>query len=256
MEQAKDKMTGNDSNSSDQAADATTTQHLPRDGVNILRTQGFLFLPRWATDQQLLGIARSIGHVVKLPAFLHHSGIHTVHRLHPSPSEVAPGGRYSSEFGLAPFPLHTDLAHWTRPPRYTLIRCISGSTSVFTKLLHYTHATHALGDEVVERALFKPRRPPRGEVLSLLPMKLRSDSEEGIRWDTIFLKPMNAAAHRVADSMNRGSWQKDCIQSVPLVHFGDTLLIDNWRCLHGRSRVPATSMHRQLERVYLSEICI
>jgi len=35
---------------------------------------------------------------------------------------------------------------------------------------------------------------------------------------------------------------------------GDTILIDNWQMLHGRSQVSAESTIRHIERVYLSEV--
>ncbi len=44
---------------------------------------------------------------------------------------------------------------------------------------------------------------------------------------------------------------KQRTKKVQLVHAGDTLVIDNWRALHGRSRVPESALLRKLERVYI-----
>ncbi|WP_189666890.1 TauD/TfdA family dioxygenase [Pseudomonas amygdali] len=41
---------------------------------------------------------------------------------------------------------------------------------------------------------------------------------------------------------------------VCLCNPGDTLIVDNWRMLHGRSAVPTSAMRRQLERIYISEL--
>ena len=225
-------------------------------GINALRSQGFLFLPRWRADQNLLSVAQSIGIVLKMPDHLPNSDIPTVHNIRPHQKSEAQNNKYSAAFGLSEFPLHTDLAHWTLPPRYALIRCRSGSPRVLTELLHYEDAVQAIGEDAFGRAQFRARRPPGGRILRLLSMKLQSSSDLGMRWDSIFIKPMNDAAVKVADVMNAKDWQQRCARSVRLIHFGDTLLIDNWRCLHGRSRVPIDETHRCLERIYLSEITI
>ena len=230
------------------------TDGLAHDGINTLRDQGFLFLPKWGTDQELLRVAQSIGTVIRIPAFLPHSDIPTVQSLRPHQKNIAPKNQYSAAFGLSAFPLHTDLAHWIKPPRYALIRCITGFKCVVTRLLHYRDAVQAIGADTFRHALFRPRRPPHSQILSLLPMKLRSESDDGMRWDPIFIKPMNESADRVTDAMRDKRWQEECVRSVSLAHFGDTLLIDNWRCLHGRDEVPTVAVHRRLERIYLSEV--
>jgi L-asparagine oxygenase len=39
-----------------------------------------------------------------------------------------------------------------------------------------------------------------------------------------------------------------------LISSGDTLILDNWRVLHGRAPVPDTAAQRHIERVYLSSL--
>ena len=211
-------------------------------------------MPRWRANQDILSVAQTIGTVLKIPDHLPNSDIPTVQDIRPHQQNEAQNGCYSAAFGLSEFPLHTDLAHWTQPPRYALIRCRKGSPNVFTRLLHYEDAVQAIGLDAFGRAQFRARRPPDGKLLRLLSMKLQSSSDLGVRWDPIFIKPMNDAAARAADVMNAKKWQQGCALSVCLIHFGDTLLIDNWRCLHGRSRVPKHETHRCLERIYLAEI--
>lgn len=44
------------------------------------------------------------------------------------------------------------------------------------------------------------------------------------------------------------------VDSQLLKNPGDTLIIDNWTTLHGRSEVEKSSNDRVIERVYLREI--
>jgi len=41
---------------------------------------------------------------------------------------------------------------------------------------------------------------------------------------------------------------------VTLTSPGDTLVIDNWRMLHGRSAVPRDGLQRHVERAYLGKL--
>lgn len=76
----------------------------------------------------------------------------------------------------------------------------------------------------------------------------------GVRWDSLFLVPMNEAAKRVNRFMASYSWDNKCLNYVYLSQPGDTLIIDNWRMLHGRSAVQQSEKDRLLERAYLSDI--
>src|SRR2546423_858394 len=88
-----------------------------------VRRLGHAFLPRWQTNASTEEVARSAGRLVNVEALLPGSGIPSVQVLHPRPQAEAPRNQYSGTFGLGEFPLHTDLAHWSRPPRYLMLRC-------------------------------------------------------------------------------------------------------------------------------------
>jgi len=74
-----------------------------------------------------------------------------------------------------------------------------------------------------------------------------------MRWDPLFLRPLNAPAQEVALAITSSNWDAK-IQKILLQHPGDVLLVDNWRSLHGRAAVPDKSAQRQIERIYLSEV--
>lgn len=75
-----------------------------------------------------------------------------------------------------------------------------------------------------------------------------------MRWDSLFLEPINSAAKKAYELFHAHSWGKQDIISTRLTKPGDTLIIDNWRMLHGRSSVPKISMDRNIQRIYLNNI--
>jgi ABC-type lipopolysaccharide export system ATPase subunit len=70
-----------------------------------------------------------------------------------------------------------------------------------------------------------------------------------MRWDQSFIVPASPTGERGAFEVNQFLEQvspKEILLENPF----DTLIIDNWRMLHGRSSAPVAS-NREVERVYL-----
>ena len=84
------------------------------DGVH---RHGYVLLRKWFIDQTTADIGRSIGEVVDVRTLLPQRGIPTVQTLRPRHESESPSNQYSGTYGLAEFPLHTDLAHWARDNR-------------------------------------------------------------------------------------------------------------------------------------------
>ena len=220
--------------------------------VDLLRQNGYVLLPRWRPEETTLSIGQSIGSVVEIEALLPRSNIPTVQTLKPQNKATSSNNRYSRSYGLDVFPLHTDLAHWVRPPRYFLLRCRNGCRTVATKLLTKAALASVLDDVMLRRALVRPRRVERNGILCLLPLVFYADDICGFRWDPLFLVPMNETANRVAKIMASQAWSLS--ESLTMAERGDTLIVDNWNSLHGRSGVSIADVGRRLERVYLSEV--
>jgi len=211
-------------------------------------------MPKWLPSLSTLEVARSIGEVIDIEAILPGVGIPTVQCLTPRQTNAAPRNQYSGTYGLGEFPLHTDLAHWARPPRYFLLRCKVGSTSVFTRLLPVSTLAPLVGTESLTQALTRPARRPHNGALCVLPVVLPQDGFLAIRWDPLFLVPMNEPAQQLAEFMSAQSWEQNCVVTITFSALGDSLILDNWRLLHGRSQIPDHDRGRVIERVYLSRI--
>lgn len=159
---------------------------------------------------------------------------------------------YSGNFGLGPFPFHTDLAQWRVPPRYLILRCVKGYRDVPTLLLDGRVLLQRLGTEAMRRAVVRPRRPQAGE-MRLLRLLQREADESLLRWDAVYLRPASRLGETAFADIER------CIadaspQPVVMVGDGDTLLIDNWRMLHARPAIQPDRYDRCLERVYIRNL--
>jgi alpha-ketoglutarate-dependent taurine dioxygenase len=79
---------------------------------------------------------------------------------------------------------------------------------------------------------------------------------EAVRWDPRFLRPLN---HEAVEAFSKAAGSIELQESMVRIQLsspGDTLLIDNWRCLHGRSEIGVEALSRHLERVLLDEVRI
>ena len=104
----------------------------------------------------------------------------------------------------------------------------------------------------MQKALFSARSR-RISGSSLVRALMHHNGTKVIRWDPIFLKPLNDHARSLASVMVDQAWNLALIK-ILLNEPGDTVLIDNWRMLHGRSQILAQSTVRHIERVYLDEV--
>ena len=148
--------------------------------------------------------------------------------------------------GLNPFPLHTDEAARRVPPRYILMRLLSGSSKAETYLLHFPSSQispQLLAD--LAGGLWTCRGARGPHISSVW-------KHERTRWDEDCMRPVDRLAKRAHSRF------LDFPVSAPMVghkysDHSEALLIDNWRTMHGRVHVLYRE-HRQLERVYVEMI--
>lgn len=214
---------------------------MPQSIKDDLIRNGYAFVPDYFPELKTAEIAGALGD----PLTLWEGAL--VQDLIPRTSSTP--NTYSGIYGLDRFPFHTDLAHWRMPPRYVLLRCVTGYADVATLLVDGRTLIEEITPDILTRAIFRPRRP-RDRTLPLLRLCDPIDDCHRIRWDEVFLKP----ASKIGDIANLRvrDWLALCEpQSIALAAAGDILLIDNWRMLHARSPISAERENRKLERVYL-----
>lgn len=214
----------------------------------LVEQQGYAFLPSFLPDLDAATAASVLG----VPEQL--EGLELVQELSPKQTYLSTPNTYSGNFGFGTFPFHTDLAHWAIPPRYILLWCSRGDETTKTQFIDSNSVIQKLGVSTLTRCLAQPRRPMKGS-LQLLPILQASTEQLNrlIRWDSIYLKPSNVYAQTVFEEIHQHLAKvKPIIKS--LTNRGDTLIMDNWRLLHGRSQVKEMTSARLIHRVYLSSL--
>lgn len=210
-------------------------------------TRGYAFLSAFEPHRSSLEVIEGLGRIDTGTA-------NPLRVLRPQRREHSTPNVYSGNFGLAEYPLHTDLAHWYLPPRYFLLRCIAGA-EVPTFLVDGRPIVAAVGEDLLRRALVRPRRAALGG-RPLFPLLRRGcPDREGslLRWDELFVEAASSAGRQGSAAMQH-ELRSATREAIVLRGPGDTLVVDNWRMIHGRGAIPPTSMHRAVERAYLAEI--
>jgi|TARA_R110001606_G_scaffold29681_12_gene92468 predicted carbohydrate-binding protein with CBM5 and CBM33 domain len=80
-----------------------------------------------------------------------------------------------------------------------------------------------------------------------------NEKEMLLRWDEVFLTASSKAGQDGMEAF-KAAVQKSVSVNIPLQKKGDTLVLDNWRMLHGRSHIGQQFLDRRISRAYLEEI--
>jgi L-asparagine oxygenase len=218
----------------------------------VVQQDGYVLHKRLAPHLSTVEIAQTLGRIVNVDELLPSAGIPSVQSLKPREAHEVRENQYSRHFGLGSFPLHTDLAHWALPPRYLLLRCLVGTSDVITNVLSWAHVVDSVGVASLQKAVFTGRKRRVGYSGLVRALSHRGENDV-FRWDPVFLQPLNQHAEALVSVMRDPKWNGTATK-ILLNQPGDSILIDNWRMLHGRSQVLAQSTSRHVERIYLSEV--
>ncbi len=216
--------------------------------------EGYAFVSEWLPECSTSQVAGRLGSVLNIEKFLPKSGIGDVQKLKPREPAKELLNQYSGSYGYDEFPFHSDLAHWSLPPRYLLLRCVVGSRDVLTSLLPFSIFEEKMGVRKLSFALVAPRRKSIAQRICPVPVKFKFGVESVYRWDSLFLIPLNDSSREAYRVMSSTVWGREEVVPTCLEKAGDTLIIDNWKLLHSRSRVPSASANREIDRVYLQKL--
>ncbi len=212
--------------------------------IDILSAQGWIIVRHGGSSSHILSLAQSLGRVITPP------NRPTLHRLKATAMLDAVRNSYSGRFGYGQFPFHTDMANWTTPPRYVLLRHYAGDSSIPTLLLDSQLLLSRVGREKVKHGIWSARARHRSFVLNLLSDRKKLPL---FRWDPCTLVPLSEEAKEATDIIFEEIERQREKNSVPISFDPEAILvIDNWRTLHARPAIPIQSQNRELERVLVS----
>lgn len=159
----------------------------------------------------------------------------------------APGGMgarsFSFHHGYDRFPMHTDTAFWRYPARYVVLMAES-SSPVATLICSANAVAEMLAGTDSGQAIFSVRNVD-GYVYQGIHL---ARCQAFVRFDSCYMTPANKAARNVVSAL---SYPAESFVSAHHWTGSEALVIDNWRCLHGRAPVHSDDTTRSLLRFYV-----
>lgn len=214
---------------------------------NIVNNSGFALIQSYLPEESSFVAMSSLGTLLEV------QGLAQIQELRPRLQVESSPNLYSGNYGYDSFPLHTDLAHWCIPPRYLVLRCVKGTENVATRLIDGKELIASIGEKKLRRALVQPRRPLNSNRPLLRLYDQQDQDISFLRWDKLFIIPATNTSATIFAEMNN---YLDLVQPIEIVlrHLGDTLIVDNWRIMHGRSPISLGSENRQIDRAYTNTL--
>lgn len=212
-------------------------------GVRGLRAEfeahGWLLVD-FPNDEPLIELARHLGDPVSA-----RSAAPLPERLIPTDAADAAPNSLSSRYGLGSFPFHTDAAHHREPPRILLMRSVGASVDIATRLVDL----HGVVSPCLSSLRGGTWLVNAGQTRFYAPMVVRRGRESTVRFDPGCMRAVSARAREVEHHLESVLTTANAtpIRWRP----GKALIVDNWRCLHGRP--PASDPERVLERVLVRD---
>jgi alpha-ketoglutarate-dependent taurine dioxygenase len=195
-------------------------------------------------DKELLELAKSLGTPVpsrKAPRL--------IDQLRPISKSQAQPSSLSAQHGTGAFPLHTDTAHWRTPARYILLRAVVAHDKCRPTLIIDTRSLplDASDRHLLKRAVFSVRNGRGSFLTTILP-----DDEKFFRFDCDCMFPKTSSASQALSIL--ASAEGLCPQVEIRWATNHTLVLDNWRFLHGRAERDGKGQeNRLLHRVLVAD---
>jgi len=194
---------------------------------NALRMRGWSYSPT-VSETELGKLIRSLGK----PISLARRGPQVVD-LRPYDELDAPAGSMSSKVGLGEQPLHTDGAFCQRPPRYLVMHCLDSGEGRCPTRINQIDWQALIRDR--PSVLIEPTWIVQGGGWSPFysQVLLLADGQDGmLRFDPCCMRPVSSDPELPARTL--AALDPYVMKTDVIWNEGGVLIIDNWRCLHGR----------------------
>jgi alpha-ketoglutarate-dependent taurine dioxygenase len=155
----------------------------------------------------------------------------------------------SAHYGTGTFPFHTDTAHWRTPAHYVVLRAVVAHDQCRPTLLIDSRSLQLRSSDrcLLKRAVFAVRSGRSSFLTTIIPR-----DEKFFRFDRDCMFPKSPSAVQASSILTSAETSCPAIE----IHWAPncTLVLDNWRFLHGRSRGNGKGTeNRLLHRVLVAD---
>lgn len=209
--------------------------------LEILANNGWVEILGLHLDSELLFLSNSLGTVTSHP-----NGC-KVFTLKPKSGLSATKGTFSNKYGFDKFPLHTDTVFFAQPIRYMILSSNKPSDTTTTILSIKSLFENLNEDEkrLASNAIFKVKTNETSFYTRLL---FKENGAKAIKYDPTCMFPANNSAKQIQTKFT------ELFKRIEVIHISwnepKTVIIDNWKTLHGRSEVKPDE-NRELKRIYI-----
>ncbi|MBP6056662.1 MAG: TauD/TfdA family dioxygenase [Candidatus Fonsibacter sp.] len=210
----------------------------------LLKENGWTEFNSGSSDSELISIASEIGNIIK------HPNGQDVFLLKPKSENESLLGTFSNKHGLLDFPLHTDTAFYKNPVRFILMHSANSNscdTTILRKSDFWDQLTYA-EKKIAERAIYVVKTNRERFYTSFI---FKENKEYGIKYDPSCMIPFNKFA-KDFDQIFHAVISKIETKNIKWTE-GKTLIIDNWKTLHGRKSAEK-DITRILKRIYINKL--
>lgn len=220
---------------------------IARDLEATVRQVGWASIPAGA-GIDFGGLARTLGSIISP-----RTGGGDCKLLRPYAADKAPPNSMSAVTGTGPQPMHTDSAYLPCPPRYVLLTCLSpGESECPTRLWALDwDALLAYRESALLRPGWIVRAGGRYPAFYAQVLNRGLHSRPFVRFDPCCMTPPNHDQLTVKQVLS--ALEACAIPQEISWTYGNAVLFDNWRCLHGRASGAEHAPGRRLQRWLIGE---
>ena len=165
-----------------------------------------------------------------------------VDRLTPRTAGTAPRRSLSGLYGTASFPMHSDGAHWSLPPRLSILGAARVCPHSAKTLLARAPALAPSDYNIVARGVYVVRNGSRSFLASIC-----RRTRPFVRFDRGCMTPIDTPSRTGLDLYATRLGEVE--PSEIAWNVGDVLVVNNWTTLHGRTEAEADG-RRLLLRIF------
>lgn len=210
--------------------------------LKALRVDGYVEIEDLESEEHLIELVESFGRILPNP-----DGSLTS-KVRAKDGASSRQGTFSHAYGLSPFPMHTDTAYNSLPIRYLILGMLrpSETSTRYINIEKVMQAGSANLRKLARESIYLIETFEQAKYASVI---FSSGGVSGVRYDPNIMTPANKSAKQFdlefSEAISIAGFEEVCWQG------NKAIVLDNWKCLHGRSKV--LESNREIIRIYVEQ---